>query len=396
MSDDGSDMMDAEEVQQEVEDKGLDAPDVVTKYTTGAGIANKALELAIRLVVPGAVIVDVCAAVDAFMTEETGKIYNKVKTDKGIAFPCCISVNNIVCHYNPVAGDKGALKEGDVAKIDLGVQIDGYISVVAHTVVVGNNGVFSGRKADVVAAAYTAAECAKSMLKAGSKSSDITAMFGKVAAIFQCNAVQCVLSHQMKRYVIDGNKTILSRTDPENKVAEVEFEAGEVYAIDIVMSTGEGKPRELDERTTVFKRAIDQTYQLKMQASRKTLSEINQHFPTFPFSARHLSDARSKLGLTECIKHNLLVPYPVLFEREGEFTAHFKFTALLMPTGTLRVTGAAVDRSKLETQFKIEDPELLAMLASEPSKKDKKKNKKKKKKSAAAAADSDSDDNMED
>ena len=52
----------------------------------------------------------------------------------GIAFPCCISVNNCICHYSPLTHDADTvLKEGDLAKIDLGAHIDGFIAVVAHT-----------------------------------------------------------------------------------------------------------------------------------------------------------------------------------------------------------------------------------------------------------------------
>ena len=52
----------------------------------------------------------------------------------GIAFPCCISVNNCICHYSPLTHDADTvLKAGDLAKIDLGAHIDGFIAVVAHT-----------------------------------------------------------------------------------------------------------------------------------------------------------------------------------------------------------------------------------------------------------------------
>lgn len=47
---------------------------------------------------------------------------------------------------------------------------------------------------------------------------------------------------------------------------DFEIEEGEVYAIDIVMSTGEGKSKVVDEKeTTVFKRALDVQYQLKIK-----------------------------------------------------------------------------------------------------------------------------------
>jgi len=41
--------------------------------------------------------------------------------EKGIAFPTCISCNEICGHFSPLKSEPAFLKEGDVAKIDLGV-----------------------------------------------------------------------------------------------------------------------------------------------------------------------------------------------------------------------------------------------------------------------------------
>ena len=61
------------------------------------------------------------------------------KIEKGSAFPTCISVNNCVGHYSPLpAEDKIVIAEGDLVKIDLGVHVDGYVAVVAHTCFLGN------------------------------------------------------------------------------------------------------------------------------------------------------------------------------------------------------------------------------------------------------------------
>jgi len=90
----------------------------------------------------------------------------------------------------------------------------------------------------------------------------------------------------MKRYIIDANKVILNKPDLENQVDTVNFEENEVYGLDIVMSTGEGKAREGEARTTVYKRAIDQSYGLKMKSSRALLSESYKRFATLPFTLR--------------------------------------------------------------------------------------------------------------
>ena len=49
-----------------------------------------------------------------------------------------------------------------------------------------------------------------------------------------------------------------------------EFDVHEVYAIDILVSTGDGKAKEKDSRTTVYKRTPNM-YSLKMKTSRGTL-----------------------------------------------------------------------------------------------------------------------------
>lgn len=49
------------------------------------------------------------------------------------------------------------------------------------------------------------------------------------------------------------------------------------------------QPKLLDEKqTTIYKRAVDKSYHLKMKASRFIYSEINQKFPIMPFTARYV------------------------------------------------------------------------------------------------------------
>ena len=50
-----------------------------------------------------------------------------------------------------------------------------------------------------------------------------------------------MLSHQLKRFVLDGNNTIINKPTLDQQVAEFTIEDGQVYSLDIVMSTGEGK-----------------------------------------------------------------------------------------------------------------------------------------------------------
>lgn len=374
-------MSDQESENEEVSD--LSSPDVTTKYRTAGDIINKVLAKAAEQCVAEADIALVCEASDKMLEEETGKLYNKKvkdkKIEKGIAFPTCISVNEIVGHFSPLKGESRLLKAGDVAKIDMAIHIDGFIAAAAHTVVIGDDKV-EDKRADVIMAAWTAAEAALRLVQVGNTNTMVTAAFAKVADEFKCKPVQGVLSHQLKKHVIDGNQSIISVETPEERVDEFEFEMNEVYCLDVVMSTGEGKTKETELRNTVFKRAPDTNYGLKTQKARQFIHEVNKRFPALPFTLRAIEDEQvARVGVSEAKRHELLDEYPVLKEKDKEVVAQFKFTALLLPGGTKRITGLPL--GKLEAQLapvnSVQDEELKKLLASSanPKKKNKKKSK---------------------
>merc|ERR1719213_1087765 len=106
------------------------------------------------------------------------------------------------------------------------------------------------------------------------------------------------------------------------------------------MSTGEGKGREAEIRSTVFKRAVETSYNLKTQKARQFISEVNRRFPALPFTLRAIEDEQvARVGVSESKRHELLEEYPVLKEKDKEFVAQFKFTILLLPGGSKRITG---------------------------------------------------------
>jgi curved DNA binding protein len=183
----------------------------------------------------------------------------------------------------------------------------------------------------------------------------------------------------MSRGIIDGEKKIYQNpTEMQRRENEKEeFALHEVYAVDILISSGEGKPRETDIRTTVYKKK-DFVYQLRMKSSRVFLSEVEKRFSLMPFTLRHFEDEkRARMGVIECANHDLVEPYPVYQEKDGEFVAEFKFTLLLMPSGQMKITGLPIDLDLYESEYKITDSDIKQLLTSSTQKK--KKNKKKKK-----------------
>lgn len=373
----------------------LSNPDVTTKYRAAGDIVNKVLTKVVEACVEDADIATICEIGDKMMEDETGKLYNKKdkgrKIEKGIAFPTCVSVNELIGHFTPLKGESRTLKAGDVAKIDLACHIDGFIAAAAHTLVVGSEQV-EDRRADVVMAAWNAAEAALRLVQVGQTNTAVTEAFSKVATEFNCKPVQGVLSHQLKKHVIDGNRVIINCETQEEKVDEFEFEANEVYCIDVVMSTGEGKGREAELRHTVYKRAVENAYNLKTQKARQFISEVNRRFPALPFSLRSIEDEQvARVGVSEAKRHELLEEYPILKEREKETVAQFKFTVLLLPGGTKRITGLPLGamEKQVVSSCTIQDEDLKKLLASSSNPKKQKKKKKDTKAEAEEGKDGD-------
>lgn len=353
---------------------------VVTKYKMAAEITNRTLQAVIAKCVPEASVRDLCMFGDKMLTEETGKQFKKEKDlKKGIAFPTCISVNNCICHFSPLLTEPDyVLKEEDVIKLDLGSHIDGFIAVVAHTLIVGANEEekITGRKADVILAAHYASEAALRLVKPGVESDKVTEAVGKIAESFKTKPIEGMLSHQLIQNIIDGEKTIIQNPNEAQRkeYEKCTFELHEVYAVDVLISTGEGLGKELDTRISVYKRTDDQ-YMLKLKASRGFFSEVTQKHGMMAFNLRDFEDQKkAKMGLKECVTHKLIDPYQVLYEKNGEIVAQFKFTVLLMPSGSHKITGVTFNPNLYKSEYQIEDEEIKKLLSSSvnPSKKKKK------------------------
>ena len=382
-------------------------------YLQDAGrIADDALQAIIKKMIPGANLYELCTQSDAFILDKLSKIYTKKKFIKGLAFPTCISINEVCGNYSAPAEitddphEKKSLSEGDVAKIDLGVQIHGFAAVAAHTVVVSSkpDEKVTGAKAEVILAAYNSLQAALRMMKVkSSTNNEVTKAIESICKDYGVNPIEGVLSHRMKRDIIDGMECIINKNTFEQKVDDRQFEHGDVFGLDIIVSTGEGKPKETGIKTNVYKRALETTYKLRTDSGRRLLSVVENNFYSFPFTFNvfdkeeniklktSISNLKTtmKLGLNECTKYELLHGYPVLTEKNGDIVAQFKYTIAVREEGPVVVCGLPLDVSKFTSEKKITDENIVKTLSSNlddylPNYKKSVKVEKKKKKDAKA------------
>jgi len=54
--------------------------------------------------------------------------------------------------------------------------------------------------------------------------------------------------------------------------------------LDVYVSSGEGKPKDTDLRTTVYKRDVNRNYVLKTKAARTFFNDVITKYPVLAFS----------------------------------------------------------------------------------------------------------------
>lgn len=332
----------------EVETFTLATPGVLEKLMESGKIARQAMDLAISKCVPGADVHTVCTEVHALIVKASNKAFSKSKFEKGPAFPVCISLNKICGHFCPLQDESVTMKEGDVAKIDLGVHLDGFPAVLAHTIVVG--GAKTEEDQRLLSAGFNGLQTLLKSVGPGKVNHDATANLCKVLEDYKVSPLEGVLSHELGKYALNGEFCISGSESVEHRVKKHEMKVNEIYALDVIVSANpkEGKTKQSELRTTCFKRNIDETYDLKTKMARSFLNDIKTNCHDFGFSISFLKNQlEARVGSSECLKTGHLEPYPVIQEKSGANVAHFKWTVAISNKRLILIAG----RTELEFEM---------------------------------------------
>ena len=271
--------------------EGLSAPGVLEKFQTAGKIAQNVLAELIAKSVAGADIHELCVFGNNRINEECSKVYLQKKISKGVAFPVSIAPNDICGHFSPLKDESPKLAEGDLVKIDLGVHVDGFPALIAHSFIVGTTK--DELKLKAISAAYTALETAVKSVKPGCSNSHLTYVINDVTDHYEVQTLEGVLSHVLRRYLIDSNDVIILKENSEQKVNYYELKVNDVFAIDVFATANsvEGKTKESESRTTIFKQIPDANHDVKTKSAKKMLNEVNNKFFGFGFSLNDFQDA---------------------------------------------------------------------------------------------------------
>ncbi|PVU90384.1 hypothetical protein BB559_004659 [Furculomyces boomerangus] len=311
------------------------------KYRYSATIVQNVLELVSSSVHVGSSVHSLCKYGDDLIRANVKTLFKKNKDmEKGISFPTSITINNFIQNFSPPSSEDIIVGNDDLVKIEISAHVDGYIVSLGKTVVAQSppRACLVDKRANVIAAAYYASEAALRLFSPGKTSTDVTKAIKLVADGFGCSIAEHSYTSQFDRFVISGKKTFPNKQRAEGPIINFEFSAGEVYSIDIIMSTGTGFAKKTSVNPSIYTRNVNKSYQLKLKASRALFSKVCTDHSVFPFLLRETIDDRMRAGLNECVKNQLLIPYAVSSDQNGEYVAQYKVTVFVHHNGPLRLT----------------------------------------------------------
>jgi len=317
------------------------------KYRSAGKIATSTVDFIVRESCVGVKLVELEKKGMDFITNELSKVYTKV-TNKGLSFPICLSLNNLAGHYIPKKDEPTILNKGDLLKVELGCHIDGFPSFICYTTLIGydvNNKLPKDDKRNrLLKATIELSRDVYNMMKIGTNNFDIVKTMENYATKYNCNIplsdedglIPGTVSYEISRYISDGytsddsefvHRFILSRVNPmfDFGMRSNDLEENEVYAMDILLSTGNSKLVRKGD-TYIYKRNNELRVPLRLTSSKHSLQLFNNK--PFPLSMIDCT-VRDKFGLKECIEKKLLEQYPVVGDRSDEYVARIKFTVIV-------------------------------------------------------------------
>ncbi|MHA1488914.1 MAG: type II methionyl aminopeptidase [Promethearchaeota archaeon] len=250
------------------------------------------------------------------------------------AFPVNLSINNIAAHYtSPIKDDGLAINEGDIVKLDLGVHIEGYIVDTAFSVSFNDDKELE----NIIQATEVAVEAAKTMVKPKVNTRELGKKIESIVKGFKYNPIKELGGHQIERWTVHGKKAL-----PElgNQGGDI-MEEGEVFAIEIFASTGEGSVHMMNNSYIYELNPYSGRVPLRRKSSKQILAYVKKHYKTLPFAERWLVKEFKMgvaFGLQELINQNKFLRHNVLAEKKGVFIAQTEETILITEDSFTQIT----------------------------------------------------------
>ncbi|MDD1656168.1 MAG: type II methionyl aminopeptidase [Methanomicrobiales archaeon] len=286
---------------------------VLEAYREAGRVASRILREGTAMVRVDGSILDVVEAVEARVRE----------AGAGLAFPLNLSLNEDAAHDTATPGDPRVFQKGDMVKLDLGVQLDGYIADTAATVDLGNSPL-------LVEASREALEAAIARVRPGVTTGELGAVIQQEIEGRGYRPVVNLTGHGLERYRIHAPPTIPNIAIQGGAV----LQEGMAFAIEPFASTGTGMVSDTP-RIQIFQQVAEKP--VRMPAAREILVQVRDR-NGLPFARRWLDGSRVEIGLATLVRASILHAYPVLHDRPGSLVSQAEHTLIVTAEGALVTT----------------------------------------------------------
>lgn len=335
--------------------------DEIGKYREAGEIASEVMEEAKEMVEPGVELLDIAETVEERIEEEDAKP----------AFPCNISINEKAAHYTPAEEDDAVIEEGDVVKVDLGVQVNGYIADMATTTLatkdeeedeededeeiseedeegeedqeeeeqeeqedeeeeLSEEEELLRKKEDMIETINDILEELIDFIEPGVNIGEIGRIVEEKAEENGYNSIENLTGHNLGQYSLHGGISIPN----VEKDTDVELEEGEVIAVEPFITDGEGEVEDMQE-IYIFKTVGGGSVSGRM--AQQTLRKIKGKYKGLPFAERwltqDLSRIRLQMTLREMVASEAIKPYYVLKEVDDGIVTQAEHTMIVTEDG---------------------------------------------------------------
>jgi methionyl aminopeptidase len=242
------------------------------------------------------------------------------------AFPVNVSLNDIAAHYTAEPNDQIIVKDGDVLKIDIGVQIHGYIADTAVTVC------YNPKYEAMVKTAELALTEAVKVAKPNFKASDIGKIIENTVSKQGFRPIQNLSGHSLEQYTIHAGKSIPNIWT----IGSFSLVSNQAYAIEPFVTTKDGHGIVYEGKTrNIF--GIASRKPTKDKEADEFLEYIWNTFKTLPFALRWMTkkyeEKKARQLIEQLIRKRNVHAYPVLIEGNRKIVAQAEHT--LIPSDTV-------------------------------------------------------------
>lgn len=278
----------------------------------------------------------------SFIENEISNNLNN-EINNGIAFPTGINIDNVVAHYTPLNETNTFIQNNNIAKIDYGVHIDGYIIDSAFSVN------YDEKYKSICEASEEAVLNVIKNIGVDARFKELSSIIEETVNSYEyeedgvlkpVKIIDNVYGHNIKQYQIHGGKFLYPTVheDDDQKVDD-----DEIMAIEVFTSNGSGSTK-LDTNVKNYSH-----YKLKNDYEKRNIplftnkklnnigGIIKNKFSILPFCPRYFSNTKvSVYDMQNLFNFKVVDSYPPLLECDLKSkSAQFEHTIVVREAGVI-------------------------------------------------------------